>query len=65
MDRFVVISGGRAAASRPCSQKSTLLLERRGHPVVPEPGRRIVEEERQRGGTALPWTDAAALLTPS
>jgi len=56
MDRFVVISG--------CSGggKSTLLEEfrRRGYAVVEEPGRRIVREEMARGGTALPWVDAAA-----
>ncbi|GLQ53098.1 AAA family ATPase [Devosia nitrariae] len=56
MDRFVVISG--------CSGggKSTLLdeLGRRGHAIVEEPGRRIVAEELQRGGTALPWLDATA-----
>ena len=56
MDRFVVISG--------CSGggKSTLLAElgRRGRPVVPEPGRRIVEDELRRGGAARPWTDPAA-----
>lgn len=42
--------------------KSTLLAElsRRGFPVVPEPGRRIVEEELQRDGSALPWIDLAA-----
>ncbi len=55
-DRFVVISG--------CSGggKSTLLAElgRRGHAVVEEPGRRIVREELQSGGTALPWTDGIA-----
>jgi predicted ATPase len=56
VDRFVVISG--------CSGggKSTLLqeLKRRGHHVVEEPGRRIVTEELQSGGSALPWVDAAA-----
>jgi predicted ATPase len=56
MDRFVVISG--------CSGggKSTLLeeLARRGYATVEEPGRRIVREETARGGTALPWVDAAA-----
>lgn len=55
-DRFVVLSG--------CSGggKSTLLEElgRRGHAIVPEPGRRIVQEELARGGTALPWLDIAA-----
>jgi predicted ATPase len=56
LDRFVVISG--------CSGggKSTLLEElgRRGHHVVEEPGRRIVIEELDRGGSALPWVDATA-----
>ena len=56
MERFVVISG--------CSGggKSSLLAElaRRGHAVVEEPGRRIVREELARGGSALPWVDAAA-----
>jgi predicted ATPase len=56
MNRFVVISG--------CSGggKSTLLAElaRRGHAVVEEPGRRIVRQELEGGGAALPWVDAAA-----
>jgi predicted ATPase len=54
--QFIVLSG--------CSGggKSTLLAElhRRGHAVVEEPGRRIVREELQSGGEALPWIDAAA-----
>lgn len=56
MNRFVVVSG--------CSGggKSTLLAElrRRGHDVVDEPGRRIVKEELESGGRALPWVDGAA-----
>lgn len=56
MDRFVVISG--------CSGggKSTLLdeLRRRGHAVVEEPGRRVVKEERDGDGSALPWVNAEA-----
>jgi predicted ATPase len=56
MDRFIVISG--------CSSggKSTLVAElgRRGHGVVEEPGRRIVREEMQRNGAALPWADGVA-----
>lgn len=56
MDRFVVISG--------CSGggKSTLLteLKRRGYAVVEEPGRRIIAEELQGSGQALPWVDLAA-----
>ena len=55
-ERFVLLSG--------CSGggKSTLLeeLRTRGHPVVEEPGRRIVREELERSGDALPWIDAAA-----
>ncbi|WP_421594197.1 AAA family ATPase [Shinella sp. M27] len=55
-DRFIVLSG--------CSGggKSTLLeeLSRRGHATVEEPGRRIVQEELAKDGTALPWLDLAA-----
>jgi len=56
MTRFVVISG--------CSGggKSTVLAElaRRGYAVVEEPGRCIIREEEQTGGTALPWVDLTA-----
>lgn len=56
MDRFVVISG--------CSGggKSTLVAElgRRRHAVIEEPGRRIVKEELNGDGSALPWVDEAA-----
>jgi predicted ATPase len=56
LEQFVVISG--------CSGggKSTLLraLAKRGYGIVEEPGRRIVAEELERGGTALPWVDAPA-----
>ncbi|MGR3514278.1 MAG: AAA family ATPase [Paracoccaceae bacterium] len=52
--RKVVITG--------CSGggKSTLLaeLERRGHAVVAEPGRRVIAAERAQGGTGFPWDDA-------
>jgi len=58
MHRFVAISG--------CSGggKSTLLAElaRRGYAVVEEPGRRIVIEEMNSEGSALPWVDMAAFL---
>lgn len=54
--RHVVLSG--------CSGggKSTLLaeLERRGFSIVPEPGRRIIEEELRDDGAALPWVDLSA-----
>lgn len=45
--------------------KSTLLAElaRRGFHVIEEPGRRIVDEELARGGTALPWRDMEAFLS--
>lgn len=53
---FVVVSG--------CSGggKSSLLdaLAARGFAVVEEPGRRIVAEEVQGDGRALPWVDAEA-----
>ena len=56
MDRFVIISG--------CSGggKSTVLAElaRRGHAIVEEPGRRIVQEELRGAGCALPWVDPVA-----
>jgi predicted ATPase len=35
-------------------------LGRRGHPIVEEPGRRIVKEELASGGSALPWVDEVA-----
>jgi predicted ATPase len=55
-DQFVLITG--------CSGggKSTLLAElrARGHHVVEEPGRRIVQQELEAGGDALPWVDPLA-----
>lgn len=55
-ERFVLISG--------CSGggKSTLLAElhQRGHAVIEEPGRRIVQEELAGDGAALPWVDITA-----
>lgn len=35
-------------------------LGRRGHAIVEEPGRRIVKEELERNGSALPWVDGIA-----
>jgi predicted ATPase len=56
VNRFVVISG--------CSGggKSTLLAElgRRGYTVIEEPGRRVVIEEMNNEGSALPWVDMTA-----
>lgn len=54
--KHIVISG--------CSGggKSTILskLGRDGFTIVPEPGRRIVEEELRGEGRALPWVNMAA-----
>lgn len=54
--QHVVLSG--------CSSggKSTLIMElaRKGFRTVPEPGRRIIEEEMRVGGAAFPWVDPAA-----
>ncbi|MDD7909367.1 AAA family ATPase [Pseudovibrio exalbescens] len=56
MQNFFVISG--------CSGggKSTILsaLDRQGHATICEPGRRVVKDQVQNGGTALPWIDLAA-----
>ncbi|MDQ8729992.1 AAA family ATPase [Bradyrhizobium sp. LHD-71] len=56
MERFVLISG--------CSSggKSTLLAElsRRGFATVDEPGRRIVKQELEGDGAALPWVNGTA-----
>ena len=56
MNRRVLISG--------CSGggKTTLLAElsARGFSVVEEPGRRIVKQELESNGVALPWIDVAA-----
>ncbi|TCT41034.1 AAA family ATPase [Martelella mediterranea] len=58
MENFIVISG--------CSGggKSTLLeeLSARGFNTVEEPGRRIVREEQQTGGSVLPWLDLEGFL---
>lgn len=54
-NRHVVLSG--------CSGggKSTILAELayRGFATIPEPGRRIVEEELRHDGAALPWINLA------
>ena len=56
MSRRILITG--------CSGggKSTLLaaLADAGHATVPEPGRRIVRDELERGGDALPWVNPLA-----
>ena len=56
MEKFITISG--------CSGggKSTLLseLNRRGYPVVEEPGRRIAAQQLQNGGRDIALVDGAA-----
>lgn len=44
--------------------KSTLLAElgRRGYKTVSEPGRKIVREELETGGDALPWINPQAFV---
>lgn len=37
-------------------------LAARGYETVPEPGRRIVQQELAAGGRALPWADMASFL---
>ncbi|MGE0341171.1 MAG: AAA family ATPase [Xanthobacteraceae bacterium] len=59
MNRRVLISG--------CSGggKSTLLTELAAHgfSVVEEPGRRIVKQELEKSGKALPWIDMSAFAS--
>ncbi|WP_134102467.1 AAA family ATPase [Neorhizobium sp. R1-B] len=56
MTRYVIVSG--------CSGggKSTLLgeLQERGFAIAEEPGRRIVKQQIEAGGEALPWVNMAA-----
>lgn len=58
MDKLIILSG--------CSGggKSTLLsqLSHRGFATVEEPGRRVVEQQFNAGGTALPWLDLKSFL---
>jgi predicted ATPase len=56
MTRYIIVSG--------CSGggKSTLLgeLQKRGFAIAAEPGRRIVKQQLEAGGEALPWVNMAA-----
>jgi len=54
-DRYFVVTGG------PGSGKSTLIaaLRRNGHPVFEEAGRKIIRQQTETSGRALPWVDPA------
>lgn len=53
--QHIVITGG------PCVGKTTILniLLERGHSVVPESARTVIEQEQAIDGDALPWKDVA------
>ncbi|NYF89096.1 AAA family ATPase [Tunturiibacter empetritectus] len=55
---LIVISGA------PGAGKTTLLnvLQSRGYACVPEIARRIIQEQMQSGGNALPWQDTTAYI---
>jgi predicted ATPase len=55
-NNFIVISGG------PDMGKTTLVncLEQSGYTCVAEVGRKVIQEQMERGGEALPWGDRAA-----
>jgi predicted ATPase len=55
-NEYIVFTGG------PGSGKSTVIeeLRRLGHACSEETGRRIIQEELERSGNALPWRDKTA-----
>ncbi|MGE4422071.1 MAG: AAA family ATPase [Pseudodesulfovibrio sp.] len=55
-NEYIVFTGG------PGSGKSTVIkaLRRLGHACSEEKGRRIIQEELERSGRALPWRDKTA-----
>jgi len=54
--KLFVLTGG------PGAGKSTLIdaLAHAGFAVAPEAGRRVIQDEQARGGSALPWVDPTA-----
>lgn len=58
MKRFVILSGCSGGGKTTIVQE----LDRRGFATVGEPGRRVIADERSRGGSALPWTDPPSFL---
>jgi predicted ATPase len=55
-DRFVIVTGG------PGAGKTTLIdaLEDAGYARTIEAGRAVIQDQRAKGGHALPWDDSAA-----
>jgi predicted ATPase len=55
-DRFVIVTGG------PGAGKTTLIdaLEEAGYARTIEAGRAIIQDQREKGGHALPWDDSGA-----
>jgi predicted ATPase len=53
-----------AISGAPGAGKTTLLnvLQSRGYACVPEIARRIIQEQMQSGGSALPWQDTTAYI---
>jgi len=53
-----------AISGAPGAGKTTLLdvLQSRGYLCVPEVARRIIQEQMQSGGNALPWQDTTAYI---
>jgi predicted ATPase len=53
-----------AISGAPGAGKTTLLdiLQSRGYACVPEVARRIIQEQIQSGGNALPWQDTTAYI---
>src|SRR5271170_6183371 len=53
-----------AISGAPGAGKTTLLdvLQSRGYACVPEVARRIIQEQMQSGGNALPWQDTTTYI---
>jgi predicted ATPase len=53
-----------AISGAPSAGKTTLLnvLQSRGYACVPEVARRIIQEQMQSGGNALPWQDTTSYI---
>lgn len=56
MERFIVFTGG------PGSGKTSVIehLQSLGYKTSDEVGRRVIQQQVESGGNALPWLDKAA-----